>query len=53
MKIILIVICLLISGCEFVAPDVSKALSETKQVELNERQVVALERIAKALESKK
>lgn len=46
------VICMFVSGCEYIAPDVSKALSETAQVELNQRQVIALERIAKALEDK-
>lgn len=45
-------ICVFVSGCEYIAPDVSKALSESAQVELNERQVNALERIAKTLESK-
>lgn len=51
MKILyLMIIVVLLSGCEFIAPDTSKALSEIKQVELNERQIMVLERIATALE---
>lgn len=51
MKYLLIfILVFMLAGCEFIAPDVSKALSESEQVELNKRQVAALERIAKALE---
>lgn len=50
--IIVLSLCIFVSGCEYIAPNVSKALSETEQVSLNKRQVAALERIAQALESK-
>lgn len=40
----------LVSGCAWIAPDVSKALSEEKQNKVQTRQAVALERIATALE---
>ena len=51
-KAIFILSLVFLAGCEFFAPDVSKALSETEQVKINSRQVQALERIAAALETK-
>ena len=42
----------LLSGCEFIAPDVSKAQSELKQIEYDRRQAEALERIADYLEAR-
>jgi hypothetical protein len=48
--VLAILFCLVVSGCEVIAPDISKAISESEQVELNKRQVAALERIATVLE---
>ena len=55
--IMVMLFCLLISGCEFVTPDTSNALSQTrqqeelaKQTEQIERQTDALERLTNAVE---
>mgnify|MGYP001564796016 CR=1 FL=1 len=50
MKTFLVVLLLSLSGCSYVAPDISKALTEEKQAKIMERQVKALERIADCLE---
>ncbi|MEA3248284.1 MAG: hypothetical protein U9Q73_01115 [Nanoarchaeota archaeon] len=52
MKIIsIIVICLMCSGCSVVAPGISKAQTEEKQLKELVKQTRALERIAEAIEA--
>lgn len=49
-KTIFLALALLLSSCEFVAPDVSKARTENRQYDELKKQNEILERIAKALE---
>jgi outer membrane biogenesis lipoprotein LolB len=42
--------CLLLSGCEFVTPDTSRALSQNQQIEELHQQTKQLQRQADALE---
>lgn len=51
-RLLLLLAMVMAGGCEFIAPNTSKALSETKQVEYQKRQAEALERIAAALETR-
>ncbi len=63
MRKYLIVLLLVVAGCEpsdpnrkpspYMAPDASRAISQSKMVEQLERTNELLERIAKALEAKK
>ena len=48
---VLVALALLLSGCDIIAPQVEKSRTEKRQLTVMQRQVVALERIAAALES--
>lgn len=53
MRIVLalsLIICLLLSGCEYVTPDTSRALSQSRQMEELHQQTEQLQRQADALE---
>jgi len=50
--ICLIAIISLLSGCDFIAPSVSKARTERRQARILEQQNQYLERIATALEKR-
>jgi uncharacterized protein YceK len=45
-----LVICLLLSGCEYIIPHTSDALSQTKQLEELQKQTKQIERQTDALE---
>lgn len=53
MRFILILgllICTLLTGCEFITPDTSRALSETQQIEELQKQTQQLEQQTHALD---